>query len=74
MFTICPKKCLLTGSNSTKIRITFPRSKRDFDPIKVNTKNIKCVKKAKILGVTLSSDRTWNDHVHEVIKKVNKRV
>lgn len=47
MFRICPKKCLLTGSNSTKISITFPRSRRDFDPIEVNTKNIECVKKSK---------------------------
>ena len=49
-------KEVLTGSNSTKKSITFPRSKRDFDPVKVNTKNIECVKKAKILDVTLSSD------------------
>ena len=30
-------------------RITFARSQRDFDPIRVNTKNIDCVKKAKFL-------------------------
>lgn len=29
---------------------------------------------AKILGVTLSSDLTWNDHVNEAIRKANKRL
>ena len=28
---------------------------------------------ATILGVTLSSDLTWNGHVPEAIKKANKR-
>ena len=54
--------------------ITFARSQRDFDPIKVNNKNIDCVKKTKVLDVTLSSDLKWNDHVYEVIKKVNKHL
>ena len=45
------------------LRITITRSRKDFDPVKVNSKNIDCVKKAKILGVTLSSDLKRNHHV-----------
>ena len=57
-----------------ELRITFARSKTNFDPIKINSKSTDFVKKANILGVTLSNDRKWNDHVYEVIKKVNKRL
>ena len=39
-----------------ELRITFARCKINFDPIKINYKSINCIKKAKILGVTLSSD------------------
>ena len=64
----------LNEDDCKELRITFPRSHRDFDPLGVNTKNIECVKKAKIQGVTLSSDIKWNDHVYKVIKKVHKRL
>ena len=40
----------------------------------LRVKNIECVKKAKILGVTLASDLKGNDHVYKVIKKVHKRL
>jgi len=39
--------------------------------MKVNNKNLYCVKKAKIL-CNLTSYLKWNDHVYEVIKKVTK--
>ena len=64
----------LNEDKCKELRITFARSQRDFDPIKVNSKNIDCVKKVKILGVTLFSDLKWNDLVYEVSKKVNKRL
>ena len=62
----------LNEDECKELRITFPRSQRDFDPLRV--KNIECVKKAKILGVTLSSDLKGFDHVYKGIKKVHKRL
>ena len=57
-----------------ELPITFTRSKSNFDSIKINSKSTDFVKIAKILSVTLSNDLKWNDHVYEVIKKVNKRL
>jgi len=59
-------KFQLNEDKCKELRISFA--------IKVNNKNIHCVSKAKIIGVTLAKDLKWNDHVDEVIKKVNKRL
>ena len=40
----------------------------------VNSKELECVLKAKMLGVSFSVDLKWNAHVDEVVKKVNKRL
>ena len=45
-----------------------------FDPVFVDGKELSVVSSAKILGVTLSGDLTWNDHVNEAIRKANKRL
>lgn len=67
-------KFQLNEDKCKELRISFTRSNRDFEPIKVNNKNIDCVSKAKILGIPVANDLKWNDHVDEVIKKVNKRL
>ena len=38
----------------------------------VNSKELECVHKAKMLGVTFSVDLKWNAHADEIVKKVNK--
>lgn len=62
---------ILDEVKSKELCITFTRSQRAFDPIKVDSKNLDCVKKAKIL-CNLTSYLKWNDHVYEIIKKVTK--
>ena len=37
-------------------------------------KELSEVQRAKILGVTISKDLKWNEHVYESIRKVNKRL
>ena len=37
-------------------------------------KELEIVPKAKLLGLTISSNLTWNAHVREVIKKPSKRI
>ena len=41
---------------------------------KYKVMNIDFKKNRRALGVTLSSDLTWNDHVNEAIRKANKRL
>ena len=45
-----------------------------FDPIVINGKDIDVVPKAKVLGLTLSSNLKWNNHVDEIVKKSRKRL
>ena len=56
------------------MRITFSKNPPVLDPLIVNGKEIETVDNAKLLGVTMSSDLTWNVHIEEVIKKANKRL
>ena len=67
-------KFQLNETKCKELRITFSHSRKNFDPIKVNGQDLKCVEQAKILGLQISSDLTWNNHVSEVVKKVNKRL
>ena len=62
-----PDKC-------KELRITFSKQPPTFDPLIINRNAIEVVKSAKLIGVTISNDLTWNEHVDNVIKKVNKRI
>lgn len=59
--------------NKTKfkeLRITFSHSRKKL--MKVNDQDLECVKHAKIFGLQISSDLTWNNHIVEIVKKVSK--
>ncbi len=45
-----------------------------MDPIVVNGKNLDVVESIKLLGLTINHKLTWNDHIDDVVKKVNKRL
>ena len=53
-------------------RISFARNQQDFLPIRVNGIELRVVERAKLLGLTLSSNLTWNPHIDNVIKKSAK--
>ena len=42
--------------------------------LKIDGRDIKQVCHAKLLGVTISQDLTWNIHVKDIVKKVGKRL
>ena len=46
----------------------------DFALVVTGEECIKLVKDAKLLGVTISDDLSWNAHITEVIKKAAKRL
>ena len=56
------------------MNIDFKKNRHAFEPVIVDGKELSVISSAKILGVTLSSDLTWNDHVNEAIRKANKRL
>ena len=45
-----------------------------MDLIVVNGKNLEVVQCIKLLGLTINSKLTWNDHIDDVVKKINKRL
>ena len=57
-----------------ELSISFARVERDFPPEVIDGLNIKVVESAKLLGLTISNDLTWNTHLTEVIKKASKRL
>ena len=40
-----------------------------IEPLLVSDKNLTVVQNAKILGLTISNNLTWNTHTGEIIKK-----
>ena len=62
----------LHPDKSKELRITFSKNPIILDPLIVNDKEFETVDNAKLLGVTLSSNLTWNTDIEEVIKKANK--
>ena len=56
------------------MRIDFKMNTHNFPAIVINGKEISVSNSVKILGVTISSDLKWNDHISECIKKANKRL
>ena len=57
-----------------ELRISFALISCDFPPDATGGERIKVVSDAKLLGLTISSDLTWNAHITEVIKKKAKRL
>ncbi len=57
-----------------ELRICFAKNQEDFQPIYVNGKELEIVKSAKLLGITVTSDLSWNVHINNVIKKAAKRL
>ena len=54
----------LNGEKTKELRITF--SDHNFDlgnQLLINNEPVRVVSKAKILGITLSDDLKWNDHI-----------
>ena len=57
-----------------ELRISFASISCEFPPVAIGGERIKVVSDAKLLGLTISSDLTWNAHITEVIKKAAKKL
>ena len=63
--------------NETKckeLRIGFCKPRAMFDPIIVNGEMLEVVDSAKILGLTVSNNLKWNNHIDQIISKARKRL
>ena len=64
----------LNPDKRKELRVSIARKKEVFESIKIGGKNLEAVSSAKLLGVTISSDLSWNEHINKVIKKSSKRL
>ena len=67
-------KLQLHPAKCKELRISFSQQPVVLDQVTVNGKEIELVDSAKLLGVTISNNLTWNAHIKEVIKKARKRL
>ena len=58
-----------------ELRISFARNPWpvELDAVVIDRKEVEVVSAAKLLGLTISADLTWNAHIEEVVKKASQR-
>ena len=64
----------LNTDKCKELRISFAKNKPDLPPLMACANALEVVDSAKLLGVTITCNLTWNLHVAEVIKKTSKRL
>jgi hypothetical protein len=64
----------LNETKCKELRIGFCKPRAMFDPIIVNGEMLKVVDSAKILGLTVSNNLKWNNHIDQIISKARKRL
>ena len=57
-----------------EIRISFSKNNADLPPLSINGQELEVVQNAKLLGVTITNNLSWNLHINETIKKASKRL
>jgi len=64
----------LNSDKCKELRIYFVTDEPQFASIVVNSNELERLTCAKLLGLTISSNPTWNEHISDLIKKVSKRL
>ena len=64
----------LNSEKCKELRISFTKKQSEFHPILVNGNQLEVVRSAKLLGVIITSDLSWNEHINETVKKASKRL
>ena len=65
---------VLNTRKCKEILICFWKKKPNFQQLTVNNYPVEHVNSAKLLGVMLSSDLKWNEHVAYIVKKSSRRL
>ena len=64
----------LNASKTKELRISFAKKLNHFPAISIEGEHIEKVPAARVLGVTVSQDLTWNQHVSKIVSKANQRL
>ena len=63
-----------TSTSVKKNCISFSKNNADLPPLFINGQELEVVQNAKLLGVTITNNLSWNIHINETIKKTSKRL
>ena len=64
----------MNSEKCKELRISFTKKQSEFHPILVTGNQLEAVISAKLLGVIITSDLSWNEHINETVKKASKRL
>jgi hypothetical protein len=64
----------LNETKCKELRIGFCKPRAMFDSIIVNGEILEVVDSAKILGLSVSNNLKWNNHIDQIISKAQKRL
>ena len=53
----------LNSDKCKELRISFGKNQPEFQPILVNGQELEVVQSAKLLGLTVTSNLSWNEHI-----------
>ena len=67
-FQLNPSKC------KEFVVSAFKGNQPNFPPISINGSQIGRVEKLSILGLSITRDLKWNDHVDKIVNKASKRI
>ena len=57
-----------------EIRISFSKNNADLPPLFINGQELEVVQNARLRGVTITNNISWNLHINETIKKAPKQL
>ena len=69
-----PNRVKLNSDKCKELRISFVKDEPESAPIVVDGNELEGVTSAKLLGLTISSNLTWNDHISDITKRTSKRL
>ena len=64
----------LNSEKCKELIISLTKKQSEFHPILVNGKQLEVVRNAKLLGVIITSDISWNELINETVKTASKRL
>ena len=67
-------RVVLNQYKCKELRISCARNPEAFDPVSIDGNEIEVVNSAKLLGIIISDNLTWNAHINEVVKKASKKL
>ncbi len=62
----------LNSDKCKELRISFSKKDQNFPAISINGKEIEVATNVKLLGLTVSNNLKWNEHINGIVKKANK--